>query len=74
MRSTSWDEIDYLSSIDGKATRDDVFMQEMSRQLDALRCFDQLFCDADWRPRPDAWRSAPPRKASRHNGYERSER
>jgi hypothetical protein len=48
MRVATRQEIEYLGSADDKL--DARFMDEMSRQLDALRRYDQYFCDADWLP------------------------
>jgi hypothetical protein len=45
-------EIEYLSNHDKVAVADATFVHEMARQLDALRRYDQHFCDADWLPRP----------------------
>jgi hypothetical protein len=41
-------------------------IREMSRRLDALRRFDQYFCDGDFRPHSSglSWRPDSPNKAS----------
>ena len=44
MRSASAKEIEYLSATAGKSSEDVSFINEMSRRLDALRCFDQFCC------------------------------
>ena len=59
MGSSTWNEIEYLGSIEGKSNEDAALMREMSRRLDALRCFDQNFSDADWRPRSSDWPMEP---------------
>jgi hypothetical protein len=50
MRFGTRNEIEYLSSIDGNAKTDAGTIDEMTRQLDALRRFDQNFFKADWQP------------------------
>jgi hypothetical protein len=52
MRSSAWNEIEYLGAVEGVAAKDANWVREMWRRLDALRRFDQNFCDADWRPDP----------------------
>jgi hypothetical protein len=42
-------EMEYLDSRD-RVGAEKQLITEASRQLDALRRFDQYFCDADWRP------------------------
>jgi hypothetical protein len=50
MRFAARNEIAYLSSVEG-SPNDAGLVREMTRQLDALRRYDQCFCEADWRPR-----------------------
>jgi hypothetical protein len=50
MRFATRNEIEYLHSIDGDTDADAGTIDEMTRQLDALRRFDQNFSRADWRP------------------------
>jgi hypothetical protein len=50
MRFATSREIEYLNSFDGDTSRDAGLIDEMSQRLDALRRFDQYFCDADWSP------------------------
>jgi hypothetical protein len=50
MRFTTRNEIDYLGALHGETMADARLVQELSRQLDALRRFDQYVTDADWRP------------------------
>jgi hypothetical protein len=59
MRFATRTEIEYLSSLDSQGDGDIKLIREMSRRLDALRRYDQCFCEADWRPRrsPDAQQS-----------------
>jgi hypothetical protein len=49
MRFATRQEIEYLSAMDGNG-RDHKLIRELSRQLDALRRYDQCFSEADWRP------------------------
>lgn len=42
-------EIEYLSAADGNVT-DSNTIDEMTRQLEALRRMDQFVCRDDWRP------------------------
>jgi hypothetical protein len=37
--------------MDPDFAKDASLIDELGRKLDALRRFDQYFCDADWRPR-----------------------
>src|SRR4029077_18850627 len=50
MRSAPSNEIEYLGTIEGATAENPRLIREMSRRLDALRRFDQSFCDADCRP------------------------
>jgi hypothetical protein len=50
MRFATRQEIEYLGSLDAKTSKDSDLIDEMSRRLDALRRYDQLFSDSDWRP------------------------
>jgi hypothetical protein len=43
-------EIEYLNSRAEVSEQNPVLVREMCRRLDALRRYDQHFCDADWRP------------------------
>jgi hypothetical protein len=52
MTFTTRNEIEYLSSIGPCSLPDPKLIQEMSRRLDALRRYDQHFCDSDWTPEP----------------------
>jgi hypothetical protein len=51
MRFTTRNEIEYLSSIEANGRKDRSLVRELSRRLDALRRYDQYFCEADWQPR-----------------------
>jgi hypothetical protein len=51
MRSAAGYEMEYLSAARGRNGDDSNLAQELGRRLDALRRYDQLFGDADWRPR-----------------------
>ncbi len=63
MRSATWNEIEYLGAIEGTTAEDPKLVHEMWQRLEALRRFDQNFCDADWRPQrgSGAWRPELPR-------------
>jgi hypothetical protein len=50
MRFATTQEMEYLGSMDRDGAKEKRLIHEMSRQLDALRRFDQYFCDADWQP------------------------
>ena len=50
MRSVIRNEIEYLGLNDGLVAADPKLIDEMCRRLDALRRYDQNFCDCDWRP------------------------
>ena len=50
MRFATMHEIEYLDSVDVTTPTDSGLIDEMSRRLNALRCFDQFFCKDDWRP------------------------
>jgi hypothetical protein len=66
MRSTTANEIEYLGNIKGATTENPRLIREMSRRLDALRRFDQSFCEADCRPHAGSsnWPPDSPNKAS----------
>jgi hypothetical protein len=51
MRGAARYEMEYLSAARGRNREDAMLAQELGRRLDALRRYDQLFGDADWRPR-----------------------
>ena len=64
MRSATLNEIEYLGDIEGVTTKNARLIREMAQRLDALRRFDQSFCEADCRPhssRPN-WRPDSPSK------------
>jgi hypothetical protein len=46
-------EIEYLGSHEANSVNNATLIDEMTRQLDALRRFDQNFSQADWRPEPN---------------------
>jgi hypothetical protein len=54
-------EIEYLSSMDGRFKTDPAIVSDMWRRLDALRCFDQNIDQRDWQPHS----SAPDSRSSR---------
>jgi hypothetical protein len=66
MRSTTWNEIEYLGDIEGATAKNPLLIREMSRRLDALRRFDQSFCEADCRPHAGSsnWHPDSPNKTS----------
>ena len=66
MRSAARYEMEYLSASRGRNEDDANLAQELSRRLDALRRYDQLFGDADWRPRTRGSASKPWPKESAH--------
>jgi hypothetical protein len=43
--------MEYLGAIRGWNAEDANLARELGRRLEALRRFDQQFCDADWQPR-----------------------
>ena len=51
MRYAARKEMEYLGSVRGRNAEDRDLVQELGRRLDALRRYDQYFCDADWQPR-----------------------
>jgi hypothetical protein len=51
MRFAARKEMAYLGAIRGRNAEDRDLVQELGRRLDALRRYDQYFCDADWQPR-----------------------
>jgi len=50
MRFATQTEIEYIGAHDNDADNDSALIDEMSRQLDALRRYDQNFSVTDWRP------------------------
>jgi hypothetical protein len=54
-------EIEYLSRR-ANEKNDTHMIEELSRRLDALRCFDQLVCESDWQPRSQTLGCAPTEK------------
>jgi hypothetical protein len=59
-------EIEYLGDIEGTTNKNSRLIREMSRRLDALRRFDQSFCDADCRLHAgsSSWQPDSPDRAS----------
>ena len=51
MRSAANKEMEYLSALRGRNTEDANLARELGRRLEALRRYDQYFCDTDWRPK-----------------------
>jgi hypothetical protein len=51
MRFATRSEIEYLDAADGQSETDASMIDEMTRQLEALRHLDQYVCKADWQPR-----------------------
>jgi hypothetical protein len=51
MRGAATSEMEYLGAIRGRNTEDAKLARELGRRLEALRRYDQHFCDADWQPR-----------------------
>jgi hypothetical protein len=43
--------MEYLGAIRGRNEEDANLARELGRRLEALRRYDQQFCDADWEPR-----------------------
>jgi hypothetical protein len=66
MRSAISNEIEYLGDIEGATAKNPRLIREMAQRLDALRRFDQSFCDADCRPHasPPSWQADSPSKTS----------
>ena len=64
MRLATSDEIEYLAGVEGGSAENPRLIREMARRLDALRRFDQSFCEADCLPHASAssWRSNGPAK------------
>jgi hypothetical protein len=50
MRFAASREMEYLGTTRGRNTEDLRLIEELGRRLEALRRYDQYFCDADWRP------------------------
>ncbi len=51
-------EMKYLGEARGRNAEDANLARELGRRLEALRRYDQHFCDSDWRPRKRADRQA----------------
>jgi hypothetical protein len=51
MRGAATSEMEYLGAIRGRNKEDAKLARELGRRLEALRRYDQRFCDADWQPR-----------------------
>jgi hypothetical protein len=51
-------EMEYLGAARGEEVQDPSLARELGRRLEALRRYDQYFCDADWRPRRSPTRQA----------------
>ena len=66
MRNAATNEIEYLGNLEGATAENPRLIREMSRRLDALRRFDQSFCEADFRPHAGAtgWEPDSPLKGS----------
>ena len=62
MRSAARYEMEYLFAARGQNREDANLAQELSRRLDALRRYDQLFGDVDWRPQRRAAPGQPRRE------------
>ena len=56
MRSAATSEMEYLGAIRGRNTEDANLARELGRRLEALRRYDQDFCDADWQPNTEPLR------------------
>ena len=57
-------EMEYLGATRDGTLEDEHLAQELGRRLEALRRYDQHFCDSDWRPRENRIRQSR-RKRSR---------
>ena len=57
-------EMEYLGATGDGSLEDAQLAQELGRRLEALRRYDQHFCDSDWRPRANRKRPSR-RKQSR---------
>ena len=44
------EEMEYIGAVWGRNAEDRTFVEELGRRLNALRCYDQCFCEADFRP------------------------
>jgi hypothetical protein len=53
MSSAATREMEYLGAIRGRNNDDATLARELGQRLEALRRFDQHFCDADWQPRTE---------------------
>ena len=51
-------EMKYLGEAQGRNSEDANLARELGRRLEALRRYDQHFCDSDWRPRKRAGRQS----------------
>lgn len=66
VRVATSNEIEYLGDVEGATAKNPRLIREMSRRLDALRRFDQRFCEADCRPHSgsSSWRPDSPSKGA----------
>jgi len=64
MRCAARKEMEYLGAIRGRNPEEASLAQELGRRLDALRRYDQYFCDGDWRPRSRRGKRAKPKESS----------
>ena len=53
MRGAANNEMEYLGAIRGRNAEDANLARELGQRLEALRRFDQHFCDADWQPKTE---------------------
>jgi hypothetical protein len=60
MRISARKELEYLSALEGRNQEEANLIRELGRRLEALRRYDQYFCDTDWQPRAQATRGKPP--------------
>jgi hypothetical protein len=51
MRLGACEELEHLNALQGQHGEEAGLIQELGRRLEALRCYDQYFCDSDWHPR-----------------------
>jgi hypothetical protein len=61
MRWAAKQEMEYLGALRGRNTEDSNLVRELGRRLEALRRYDQYFCDEDWRPRTERRGNETPR-------------
>jgi hypothetical protein len=64
MRGAANNEMEYLGAIRGRNSEDANLARELGRRLEALRRYDQHFCNADWRPKTECGRGNRVRKES----------